>query len=46
MGWNTLGTFIKSVLHRPAKFHPDIRATYPLQLAKEHLPGDIIDILE
>ena len=36
----------KPVIYRPIKLHPDTRATSPLQLAKEHLPADIINILE
>ena len=46
MVWHTMWATIKPVIYRPIKLHPDTRATSSLQLAKEHLPADIRDILE
>ena len=46
MGWDTPQTITEPISQRSTQFDPDTGTTGPPQQAKEHLPGDIIDILE
>ena len=46
MGWDTPQTITKPIFHDQLNSIQILEQLAPLQLAKEHLPGDIIDILE
>ena len=46
MGWNTQQTITKSIIHDQLNSIQILEQLAPLQLAKDHLPGDIINILE
>ena len=46
MGQYTTQTITQYIVHRAINLHTTLEALAPLHLAKQHLPEDIIDILE
>ena len=46
MDWHSPCEIASGVLHRTTQLSPKFRSLAPLTAAKEHLPKDIINILE